>query len=152
MRQKLLDLLEKVRKIEKTSREAAVKSHHAANEASGGLVASYSLAGDVEHARNSANLSIGKAEKIKNLMEEIESSIRNGVPETTKPVCFLSIKYEGGDKKDLYLVENPVLVAGFNLISSNSPLGKSLLGKAVGDSFSYIFGEQSFGGKILEIG
>ena len=152
MRQKLLDLLEKVKKIEKTSREAAVKSHHAANEASGGLVASYSAAGDVEHARNSANLSIGKAEKIKKLMEEIENSIGDDVPETAKPVCFLSVEYGEGDKKDLYLVENPVIVAGFNLISSNSPLGKSLWGKAVGDSFLYTFGEQSFSGKILEIG
>lgn len=151
MRQKILNLLEKVKKIEKVSKEAADKSQHAANEASGGLGASYSAAGDVEHARNSANLSIQKSKQIKKLADEIESSVNLEEPKVIKPASFVSVEFTDGNKKDLYLVENPVYIPGFNLISPNSLLGISLLGKGVNDYFSYTSGDQIFEGKILEI-
>ncbi len=151
MRQKILDLLEEVRKIEKVSKEAADKSHYAANEASGGLGASYSAAGDAEHARNSANLSIQKSEQIKKLAEEIENSVSLEDPKVIKPACFILVEFADGNKKDLYLVENPVYIPGFNLISPNSLFGVSLLRKGVGNYFFYTSGGQVFEGKILEI-
>ena len=151
MRQKILDLFKEVKKIEKTSSEAAEKSRYAANLVSGALAASYSAAGDVEHARNSANLSIQKTSMIKKLAEELEKSVDSEVPTTVRPVCFVSIKFEGGNQKDLYLVENPIFINGFNLISVISPLGESLVGKGMGDKFSYTSGEQKFKGSILQI-
>lgn len=151
MRQKILSLFEKVKKIEKSSSVAASESNRSANEASGGLISSYSAAGDAEHSRNSANLSIQKAETIKKLKDELERSLNSGSPEEIKPVCFISVKYEDGNQKDLYLVGNPVFITGFNLISASSPLGESLLGKEIGDHFSYTSGEQEFKGNVLEI-
>jgi transcription elongation GreA/GreB family factor len=155
MRQKILNLFEEVKKIEKSSSIAANESNRAANEASGGLAASYSAAGDVEHARNSANLSIQKVATIKKLAEELEKSLESEIPGTVKPVCFISIKFENGSQKDLYFVENPVFLSGFNLISPESPLGKSLMGMSIGNSFSYSSSYssdvQAFRGTILTI-
>jgi hypothetical protein len=151
MRKKILDLFEEVKKVEKSSSVAANKSYRAANEVSGGLISSYSAAGDAEHSRNSANLSIQKAETIKKLKEELERSLNSESPENVKPVCFISLKFEGGNQKDLYLVENPVFITGFNLISASSPLGESLLGKRMGEQFSYTSGEQKYKGNVLEI-
>lgn len=151
MRQKISSLLEKVKEIEKTSSQAASESYRAANEVSGGLISSYSAAGDAEHSRNSANLSIQKATTIKKLLEELNRSLESNAPKNVQPVCFVSVKYEDGNQKDLYLVENPVFITGFNLISAGSPLGESLLGKEMGDHFSYTSGEQKFKGNVLVI-
>ena len=151
MRQKIQQLFEEVKKIEINSSKVAHESNLAANEASGGLIASYSAAGDVEHARNSANLSIQKAKAVKALLEELEKSIALGTPETIKPVCFVSVKLDTGIQKDLYFVENPIFINGFNLISENSPLGNALFGKQVDDLFLYTSGDQNFSGKVLQI-
>ena len=151
MIQKITDLLEEVRKLEKIEDEAAKKSHSAANEASGGLVASYSAAEDAEHARNTANLSLDKAKVVGKLMKELEDSVNTEAPGEARPVCFVSIELDGHVIRNSYLVNNPVFVSGFSLISSDSPLGKSLLGKTTCETFSYNSGEQTFSGKILEI-
>lgn len=151
MRQKILHLFDEVEKIDKSSSKAAGESNLAANEASRGLSASYSAAGDVEHARNSANLSIQKAEQINKLTKELEKSQESEVPTTIRPVCFVSVKFKEGNQKDLYFVENPVYISGYNLISADSPLGKSLLGKGIGDRFFYTSGNQKFEGNVLEI-
>lgn len=151
MRQKIQKLLIEVKRLEEVSNKAAHESNRAANEASAGLIASYSAAGDAEHARNSANLSLQKAATLKKLMVELESSLSAQIPITAKFVCFVSVELGGGATKDLYLVENPVFISGFNLISPDSPLGAALLEKRAGDLFLYKSGTQSFSGKILEI-
>ncbi len=151
MRQKILYLFEKVKEIETISAEAARKSHHAANEASAGLVASYSAAGDAEHARNTANLSIQKSRQIKKLSQELSKALDQETPEKTLPVCFVSVQFEDGSQKDFYFVENPIFLSGFNLISPASPLGASIMGKRVGEEFSYKSGEQNFKGKVVDI-
>lgn len=152
MRQKILDLFEKVKELEKVSSKAANESHKAANESSSGLIASYSAAGDVEHSRNTANLSLQKATTVKSLLKEIERSKNVETPSIVQPVCFILVEFENSNKKEPYLVDNPVFIDGFNLISPNSPLGNSLIGKSLNDYFYYSSGEQEFSGKILEIG
>lgn len=152
MRQKIYDLLSEVKKIEQISAKAAKASHSSANEASGGLGASYSAAGDAEHARNSANLSMQKYSAIKKLSEELQKSLDREVPEKVAAACYVLVKYSDGSEKQLYFVENPVYVSGYNLISHDSPLGKSLSGKKVGESFSYTSGEQKYEGEIVSIG
>lgn len=152
MRPKIELLLAEVKKLEEKSRLAAEKSGLSANEASGGLISSYSAAGDVEHARNTANLSKLKAGQLKKLKEEIESAVGIEAPETVKAVCFVSVKFNNGGIKDFYFVENPTYLPGFNLISESSPIGKSLKGKSCGQHFSYNAGEQKFEGEVLEIG
>jgi len=151
MRQKILDLLKEVEKIEKVSRTAAGKSSQSANEASGGLTGSYSAAGDAEHARNTANLSIQKAKQIGALLKELEVYVVANTPDTVKPVSYVLLDYRGGVEKSLYFVENPVFVPGYNLVSPISPLGKAIAGKTVGNSFSYTIDGKNYEGKIAKI-
>lgn len=151
MRQKISELLEEVKKIEEKSSLSANESRHSANEASGGLTASYSAAGDAEHARNSANLSIDKAKQIRKLMEELNESVFGQAPNAITPVCFIKVR-SGGVEKDFYMVNNPVYISGFNLISPISPIGESLMGKKAEDLFLYKTNDQTFTGKVLEIG
>lgn len=151
MRQKIADLFDEVEKIEEVSKRFASNSHNAANEVSGGLASSYSAAGDVEHARNTANLSIQKHKAIKNLEIELKESIHLESPKSVEPVCYIKITMSGNEK-EIYLVNNPVYIAGFNLISPNSPMGEAILGNKVGDLFLYKNSDQTFTGKILEIG
>ena len=152
MRQKIYDLLSGVKKIEQISAEAAKASHNSANEVSGGLVASYSAAGDVEHSRNSANLSMQKYQSIKILVEELENALSEKVPETVSPVSFVALEYAGGKRKDVYLVDNPIYISGYNLISMESPIGRVIGELKVGDSFLYVMNDEGYAGKILEIG
>jgi hypothetical protein len=151
MRQQILDLLKEVETLESAAADAATKSQKSANEVSGGLVASYSAAGDAEHSRNSANLSIQNAKQLKQLKEELEKALNSGAPKTISPVCFISVVFDTGYKKDLYLVENPVFIQGFNLISTESPLGKSLEGNRVGDMFTYKLEDRHFTGHIERV-
>ncbi len=151
MKPRISKLFERVKEIENAASEAAKNSNLAANDASGGLVASYSVAGDVEHARNSANLSMQKAEAIKRLSEEIQSDLETPIKETVEPACFISLVFEDGSSKEIYLVKNPVFIPGVNLISPESLMGQALVGKKKGDEFSYYSGTQTFRGEVEEI-
>lgn len=150
MRQKIKELLDAVKKLEAESARSARESKFAADEASGGLVASYSAAGDAEHARNTANLSIQKYESIKKLARELESAVALNAPSCVQSVCFVKIEMLG-DIKEFYLVDNPVFISGLNIISPISPIGKALLNKKAGDLFLYKIRDQNLTGKILEI-
>lgn len=151
MRGKIKILLDIVKKMEEVSGEAAGKSKNAANELSAGLVSSYSLAGDVEHAKNSANLSIQKHASVKKLAEELENAAGVDIPSSVREDCYVKTEISGNEK-ELYLVENPVYISGHSLVSPASPIGKALLGKKTGDLFLYKSGDQTFTGKVLEIG
>jgi transcription elongation GreA/GreB family factor len=150
-RLKLSELLRKVEELSQVVEKAAKESKLAADEASHGMAQSYSVAGDVEHARNTANLSLEKAKQIRRLKEEIETSINTEAPTSVKQVSFVSLEFTDGSKKDFCLVGNPVFIAGFSLISPESPLGRSLVGKRVGNTFFYSSGSQTFSGTILSV-
>lgn len=152
MRNKIRSLFEEVKKLEETSGKIAHKSKTDANELSAGLVSSYSLAGDVEHAKNTANLSMQKHESIKKLSRELEGVMNGDLPVSVNVPCYISLSMSSGTTKDVYLVENPVFINGFNLVSPSSPIGKALIGQRKEDLFLYKIGEQTFTGKILEIG
>jgi len=130
---------------------AASASKKAANEASGGLIASYSVAGDVEHAKNSALLSLQKVNQLKKLKDEIDGALKLETPEAVSPVCFVSVLFDNGKKSDFYFVKNPVYLSGVNLISSESLLGSAILGKKISEKFSYTAGDQNFSGIISGI-
>lgn len=150
MRKKLQELFSIVERQLEISRNASSESRKSANEASAGLVASYSLAGDVEHSKNSANLSQQKYEAIKTLFEELGEYIHSEVPSTVEVPCYVKIVISEVEK-DIFLVTNPVYISGYNLISPISPIGKAIVGLRVDDLFLYKNGEQTFTGKILDI-
>jgi hypothetical protein len=135
----------------KKAETAAAGSNQAANEASHGMATSYSVAGDVEHAKNSALLSLQKVDQLKKLKGEVTEALKNEVPLSVIPVCVVSLLFSNGRKSEFYFVKNSVYVSGINLISPDSLLGKSILGKSAGVGFSYTAGDQKFSGTILEI-
>lgn len=150
MRQKIKDLLNAVEKQLEISKIASNESRKSANEASAGLVSSYSIAGDVEHAKNSANLILQKYEATKQLFEELQQNLYLDVSNIVQVPCYVKM-YISGTHREFYLVKNPILVKGCNLISPESPIGKAVIGLRAGDPFLYKNGEQTFTGKILEI-
>lgn len=152
MRQKIEILFEEVKRLEEAAGQTAHKSKSDANELSAGLVSSYSLAGDVEHAKNTANLSIQKYSVVKKLFDELQKSLDTEVPEKIRTVSYVLAKYTDNGEKELYFVDNPVFINEFNLISIDFPLGKSLNGNKIGERFSYTSGGQEFEGEILSIG
>jgi transcription elongation GreA/GreB family factor len=152
VRQRISELFKKVKDLSESSNIAANKSWSAANEVSGGLVSSYSAAGDAEHARNTANLSIQKARALKELVDELSGKENSNIPKTVEAPCYILVEFENGNKKEIFIVKNPAFVDGYNLISIDSPIGNSLKDRGVEDYFYYSLGEKEFSGKILEIG
>lgn len=151
MRLKLLNLQKRLEvEIEKAEKNA-LGSKQSANEVAGGMVASYSVAGDAEHARNSAILNQHKLNQLNKLKEEMDKALLKEIPEKAEPLCFVSVKFKNGSKNNLYLVNNPVYISDFNLVSVQSPIGKSLYDKSVGSSFSYVLSSQDYSGIILAI-
>ncbi|MGA3292089.1 MAG: hypothetical protein ABSC49_03035 [Candidatus Microgenomates bacterium] len=130
---------------------AALKSKQSSNEASRGLGASYSAAGDAEHSHNTALLSQQKFEQLKKLKDEIEKALDNETPTNIETVCFVSVEFSDGRKSEFYFVKNSIYLSRLNLISPDSLIGKAIMGKSVGESFFYTAGDRKFSGIISEI-
>ena len=144
MRLKLLEL-QKIIEIEvKKAEIAAGKNKSASDEVGHGMTASYSVAGDVEHAKNTALLSQQKLEQLIRLSEEIAGEATKELLSVIEPACYFSVKADDGSLKKFYFVRNPVYIPGLNFVSPDSPVGKTVSGKSIGFSFS--------SGIILEIG
>lgn len=139
MRIKLKQLLDSVvvefEKAEKRKNNAIGSALEIAKSAA----LSPSQAGDRFHSQGAADLAKEMYETVENLRNEIEIGVNQEIPEFTSVPSY--IKLEG---LEVYLVNNPILLKGFNLISKESPLGSGLESKKVGD----IVNEK----KILEIG
>lgn len=151
MRPKIIELANAVEKLESKLKRTANASKFAADEASGGLISSYSAAGDVEHSRNSANLSIQKYELISDLNKELLKFVKTEPPQRVEPICYIKIEAQGSTK-ELFLANTSAFVDGFNIISPISPIGKALMGKETGNVFLYNNGDKIVRGKILEVG
>lgn len=76
---------------------------------------SWSAAGDRFHSQGTADLAKQRFETITLLKKEIE----------VKGESVL-VNYEG---KELFLVDNPVLIKGFMLVSTKSSIGQKILNK-----------------------
>ncbi|OGM37924.1 hypothetical protein A3F01_02875 [Candidatus Woesebacteria bacterium RIFCSPHIGHO2_12_FULL_38_11] len=124
------------------------------DEASKFIVTGPSQSGDKYHAQNAASLAQSYVNRLEELKLEI-SSAKDGVSQVAEPESFIEIEYEDKSTLEFYLVDNAVSLTRFLFISKDSPLGLALIGKKVGDSFSYELEENSskrkFSGKILLI-
>jgi hypothetical protein len=150
-RTKLKDLAVRLEEEIKKAERATAGSKQAANEASHGMATSYSVAGDVEHAKNTALLSLQKLNQLKKLKEEVDAALENNKPDKVSPVCYVILQFADGRTSEFYFVKNSVYVSGINFISPDSLLGKSIVSKPVRASFSYTAGDQKFSGVISSI-
>ncbi len=126
------------------------RSLESALEISRGTPASPSASGDREHAVNQAAINKGRLEKLKELRDEINTSLSISSPSKVKPPSFVILDYEGG-KKEFYVVQNTVSLHNMNLLSVDSLLGKAILGKKEGESFEALLDDRSVRGKVLRI-
>lgn len=152
-KKKVLDFLDL--EIEKVKTSAAKTS-----DAAGFVMSGFSEAGDKQsltlrdkyHAEKTAELTKQYLERLKALRKEIENS-SVGVVNKAAPISYIKIRYEDGSELEFFLVENAASVTRFVFISKDSPLGKAVLGKKTGESFSYKLedgmGKRSFSGKIV---
>lgn len=132
----LLDLIKIEFKKAEKRRDNATDS---ALEIARSAALSPSQAGDRFHSQGAADLAKEMFETVLNLKNEIELNVNQEIPEFVSVPCY--IKLEG---LEVYLVNNPILLRGINLISKESPLGSELINKQVGDTVN--------GKKIVEIG
>ena len=108
-------------------------------------------AGDKYHEEEAANITKKYFENLSKLLDEVKSAPDNS-PEIVKPICYVELNYESGERVKLYLVRNYTLVTGALLITSESPIGRAIVGKKQSDNFSYeiVKGESkiTYSGKI----
>lgn len=132
----LLELIEK--ELEKAKRQAE-QTHLSAIEIGRAAAASPSQSGDREHARNQALLTKENLERIELLYREVDNSLDES-PVIVKPVCNVLVEYEDKARYDFYLVNQPVFLGDVKLVSLNSPLGRAISGKKIGNEFEVTVG------------
>jgi transcription elongation GreA/GreB family factor len=110
-----------------------------------------SMSGDREHAEGQAVINKKLLEKIIKIRDEVDNSLDLQTPDKIKPTCFVLVNL-GDDKKEFFLATNVVSIRKVNLLSADSPLGRAIVGKKVGDNFTLILGKNTVKGKIVEIG
>ena len=148
-RKKLLVLLKTLEKEVKISRKRFEDNKRSANETSKTAAGSWSAGGDREYTANQAMISKKAFEQIEKLYNEISKAAKLPLPEVVKPPCYIQAEIKDKSIK-FYLVENVINLSGIRLVSSNSPLGKRLEGKKIGDSSSAKSGLSGI--KVIEIG
>lgn len=108
----LLAVQNELEKAEKAYKHAK----QSAQEIAATALTSHSQAGDRFHSQGAADLAKQKLDTVLALKTEIE--------EKGEGVCF---KHDG---EDVYIVDNPILLDGFKLISTKSPLGMKIINNA----------------------
>ncbi len=129
-------------------RESAQKT----DEASRVPLIGWSASGDKYHAEMAASLANEYLERLSSLKKEI-SGANDEPSEFAQPVSLLKVKYDDSETLEFVLVENAVSTSRFIFVSKNSPLGKAVLGKKEGDTFSYTLGDEgkNHSGQILSL-
>jgi len=113
MSDKLRELIKAINLELKKSEEIYRNTKESAQEIAASAAASPSQAGDRFHSQGTADLARQKYEAIAALKSEIDKKGEK-----------ILHKYED---ETLFLVDNPVLIPGFKIVSSKSPVGKKLI-------------------------
>jgi len=117
--------------IQKVS-ESAQKT----DEASKDKLSGFSAAGDKYHAKNASDLVKSYLQRLELLKKELTDAVSQ-ISETAEPPCCLEMVYDDGQTARFYLVKNAVSLPNLSFISPDSPIGKAVLGKKAGETFSY---------------
>ena len=115
---------------------------------------SRSQAGDRYHAESAALITQKYLSALKSLRKEI-ISCSDGPSSSAKPVSYVVLEYDNGERVEFYFVKNRALVTGVLLITQDSPIGKAILNKKEGGAFSYNIkkGEETitYSGKVKQV-
>lgn len=85
-------------------------------------------------AKDQQGLQEARVRQIRHMLENAEIIAEDDEP-TVKPGKLVTLRYEGDDDTETYLIGlRAEQHEGFTVLTPESPLGKALLGRAVGDS------------------
>jgi transcription elongation GreA/GreB family factor len=146
-REKLLNFSNLIKKESKKSYKRRLEARKSANEIAKVAAYSPSQSGDRTHAENQAAIYEENYKRLKSLVTFLEKKVKESVPEKVKIGCVVSVVYKDGTEEEIYLVNNPLTLPGFKVVSDKSLLGSALLDGKVGDVFKFLDRE----GRIVEI-
>ena len=113
MNKKIQDFLVAVDLEYKKAEKIYKDAKDSAQEVAASAALSPSQSGDRFHSQGTADLAKQKLDSISNLVVEIE--------EKGDRIC---VEFKG---EIIFLVDNPILISGFKVVSSKSPLGQKIL-------------------------
>ncbi len=135
VRQKLEELRGVVESELVKAKSNADKTLQPAIEIAATSSTSGSQVGDRENSPGQAKITNERHQKLIELKEEIEKSLKLDIPEKIEPVCFVIIEWEDKEKNDFYLVSSHAAINGKLLVSIQSKLGSAILGKGRYEDF-----------------
>lgn len=151
-RQKITQLKEIVAEALNVAKDSAEKTKKDSDIVEKETASSWSSGGDRFHARAQAEITAKNVSNFKYLLEELEKEEEKEIPSVVKPVCIVTIK-SSSTSGEFVLVKNPVFIrSALRLISPGSSLGKALLGKKKGQTFSYNTDLGEVKGEVVDIG
>lgn len=144
----LVDLLQPT--IEK-ARLAAEQNRESANEMSKTANAATYAAGEREYTAQQAKITRENLEELEELGKGVAAAVGRPVPATVQPISLVTVEYNGGETESFYFVSKSVYLNGVKLISPESPIGKAVADKSMGEGFEYEVGTERVRGKIARI-
>lgn len=134
-KEQLLELLSKAILQKQSSLKEKVAASQEIAQAGMG---SHSINSERHVAETVAETAKKFADELIDLRAEIENS-PNGLVTKIAPPCWLEIEYDHalGTRTAFYFLSVPILLPGTKIVSPNSPLGKALLGKGIGNRIEY---------------
>ena len=139
---KMEELAKKIKREIQKVEGRVQETRKSAIEIARSAASSPSQSGDGEHSRNSALITEQALKRILELNKEIEG-INSNMKNVIVAPGWVEIEFNGRID-NFYLVKNSVYVEGVRFISTEAPLGKSLIGKKRGDVFDFSEGGIKF--------
>lgn len=148
-KEQLLDLLEKaVLQKQGSLKEKVAASQEIAQAGMG----SHSINSERHVAETVAEAAKKFVEELLALKQEVINSPDGLVTNATAP-CWVEIEYDHprAGRGEFYFLSVPILLPGIKIISPNSPLGKAIAGKGIGNHIEYQSGEGKITGVIRNL-
>jgi transcription elongation GreA/GreB family factor len=98
--------------------------------------ATWSQSGERENYEIAAQLAEESLVKLQALRDEVKST-PNKKAMIAKPICFVELDYGDGENEEFYFVHSTVTLPTVSLITPDSPVGRAIIGKKVGDTVVY---------------
>ena len=148
MTRKLNELLLALEKEEKVVRKRVEENRIAFNEVSKSALTSWSAAGERDYAEGQAKINQDYHSKVLKLIEEVKEAHTKDKEKVSSP-GFVLVQ-TGDTASEFFVVDEPINLDGMKLVSKDSPLGNSVLGKTEGESFEYLVGGKKVKGEVLQ--
>lgn len=135
-RKKLEMLVSTLQKEVAKAKKAAESTKKSAEEIAKSAAHSPSQSGDRTHSQGQADITEAYFKRVIAFQERIKAALTE-TPDTVQAPCFVTIKFADGKESSFYLVEDPIVISGFTLVSAVSPLGSVLVNKKPGSKFVF---------------